>query len=130
MQLSEDDLDRLLKCSAGATVIMYSGGINKSTHPNTWVIAKKGRMVRTLPTVPGNNCVDGPALIYGASLRERSSQPLIWVSDGEVTGAAGNSSNHNLLKDIEYIKTRYRVTQVMNVTQAEKLMRRLQGGKR
>ena len=130
MQLSEDDLDRLLKCSAGATVIMYSGGINKSTHPNTWLIAKKGRMVRKLPDVPGNNCVDGPALIYGASLRERSSQPLIWVSDGEVTGAAGNSSNHNLLKDIEYIKSRYRVQQVMNVTQAEKLMRRLQGGKR
>ena len=130
MQLSEEDLDRLLKCSTGATVVMYSGGLNKPHLPNTWVIAKKGRMVRTLPTVPGNNCVDGPALIYGASLRDRSSQPLIWVSDGEVTGVGGNSSNHNLLQDIEYIKRRYRVQQVRNVPQAEKLMKRLQGGQR
>ena len=130
MQLSEEDLDRLLKCSTGATVVMYSGGHNDPRIPNTWVVARKGRMVRTLPDVPGNNCVDGPALIYGASLRERSSQPLIWVSDGEVTGARGNSSPENLRKDIAWIKRKYRVQQVMDVPQAEKLMKRLQGGKR
>ena len=130
MHLSESDLDRLLKASAGATVLMYSGGLNKPNKPNVWVIARKGRMVRRLPEVPGDNAVDGPALVYAASLRERGSQPLIWVSDGYVTGVNAGHTNRNLLKDIENITRKHRVVRVDNVEDAEKLMKRLQGGSR
>jgi hypothetical protein len=130
MHLSEDDLDRLLKASAGATVLMYSGGYNNINKPNVWVIARKGRMVRNLPHVPGDNAVDGPALVYASSLRDRGSQPLIWVSDGFVTGVNTGHTNRNLLKDIENITRKHRVIRVDNVEDAEKLMKRLQGGSR
>jgi hypothetical protein len=130
MSLSEDDLDRLLKASAGATVLMYSGGLDHPEKPNVWLIARKGRMVRHLPDPPGDNAVDGPALVYASTLRERGSQPLIWVSDGHVTGRRSGSSNANLQKDMEMIIRKHRVVQVRNVQEAEKLMRRLQGGSR
>lgn len=130
MHLSEDDLDRLLKASAGATVLMYSGGYNNPNMPNVWVIARKGRMVRKLPSVPGDNAVDGPALVYASSLRDRGSQPLIWVSDGYVTGVNTGHTNRNLQKDIENITRRHRVIRVNDVEDAEKLMKRLQGGSR
>jgi hypothetical protein len=130
MHLSEDDLDRLLKASAGATVLMYSGGYNNPNKPNAWVIARKGRMVRRLPDVPGDNACDGPALIYAASLRDRGSQPVIWVSDGYVTGINAGHTNRNLLKDIENITRKHRIVRVNDVQEAEKLMKRLQGGSR
>ena len=130
MHLSEDDLDRLLKASAGATVVMYSGGYNNPNKPNTWVIARKGRMVRKLPDVPGDNACDGPALIYAASLRDRGSQPVIWVSDGYVTGVNTGHTNSNLRKDIEKIMRKHRIVRVDHVEEAEKLMKRLQGGSR
>lgn len=128
MHLSEDDLDRLLKASSGATVVMYSGGYNNPNKPNTWVIARKGRMVRRLPDVPGDNACDGPALIYAASLRDRGSQPVIWVSDGYVTGVNAGHTNRNLNADIERIMRKHRIKRVDCVDEAEKLMKRLQGG--
>lgn len=130
MHLSEDDLDRLLKASSGATVVMYSGGHNNPNKPNTWVIARKGRMVRRLPEPPGDNACDGPALIYAASLRDRGSQPVIWVSDGYVTGVNAGHTNRNLQKDIENIMRKHRIVRVNDVDEAEKLMKRLQGGSR
>lgn len=130
MHLSESDLDRLLKASAGATVLMYSGGYNNPNKPNAWVIARKGRMVRRLPDVPGDNACDGPALIYAASLRDRGSQPVIWVSDGYVTGINTGHTNRNLNADIDKIVRRHRIVRVNDVQEAEQLMKRLQGGSR
>ena len=130
MRLSEDDLDRLLKASSGATVLCYSGGHNHPSKPNVWVVARKGRMMRKLPEFPGDNAVDGPAIVYAASLRDNGGQPLIWVSDGYVTGINTGTGNVNLEKDMDYIKRRHRVIQVETVQEAEALMKRLQGGSR
>ena len=130
MRLSEDDLDRLLKASSGATVLCYSGGYNHPTKPNVWVVARKGRMMRTLPEFPGDNSVDGPAIVYASTLRDNGGQPLIWVSDGYVTGINTGTGDEKLQKDMDYIKRRHRVIQVETVQEAEALMKRLQGGSR
>ena len=130
MRLSEDDLDRLLKASSGATVLCYSGGYNRPDKPNVWVVARKGRMMRKLPEFPGDNAVDGPAIVYAASLRDNGGQPLIWVSDGYVTGINTGTGDEGLQKDMDYIKRRHRVIQVETVQEAEALMKRLQGGSR
>lgn len=130
MRLSEDDLDRLLKASSGATVLCYSGGHNHPSKPNVWVVARKGRMMRKLPEFPGDNAVDGPAIVYAASLRDNGGQPLIWVSDGYVTGINTGTGDERLQKDMDYIKRRHRVIQVETVQEAEALMKRLQGGSR
>lgn len=126
MSLSEDDIDRLLKASTGATVLLYSGGHNNPEVPNCWVIARKGRMARKLPKFPGANAVDGPALLYGCQLRNGSQQPIIWVCDGHVTGI-GDNCYENLQDDIDKIKRRYHIHQVRTVPEAEKLMKQLQG---
>jgi hypothetical protein len=130
MRLSEDDLDRLLKASSGATVLCYSGGYNHPTKPNVWVVARKGRMMRKLPEFPGDNAVDGPAIVYASTLRDNGGQPLIWVSDGYVTGINTGTGDEKLQKDMDYIKRRHRVIQVETVQEAEALMKRLQGGRR
>ena len=130
MSLSEDDLDRLLKASSGATVLCYSGGYNHPTKPNVWVVARKGRMMRKLPEFPGDNSVDGPAIVYASTLRDNGGQPLIWVSDGYVTGINTGTGDEKLQKDMDYIKRRHRVIQVETVQEAEALMKRLQGGSR
>lgn len=130
MRLSEDDLDRLLKASSGATVLCYSGGYNRPDKPNVWVVARKGRMMRRLPEFPGDNAVDGPAIVYAASLRDNGGQPLIWVSDGYVTGINTGTGDERLQNDMDYIKRRHRVIQVETVQEAETLMKRLQGGSR
>jgi hypothetical protein len=130
MRLSEDDLDRLLKASSGATVLCYSGGYNHPTKPNVWVVARKGRMMRKLPEFPGDNAVDGPAIVYASTLRDNGGQPLIWVSDGYVTGINTGTGDEKLQKDMDYIKRRHRVIQVETVQEAEALMKRLQGGSR
>ena len=130
MRLSEDDLDRLLKASSGATVLCYSGGYNHPTKPNVWVVARKGRMMRKLPEFPGDNSVDGPAIVYASTLRDNGGQPLIWVSDGYVTGINTGTGDEKLQKDMDYIKRRHRVIQVETVQEAEALMKRLQGGSR
>ena len=130
MCLSEDDLDRLLKASSGATVLCYSGGYNHPTKPNVWVVARKGRMMRKLPEFPGDNAVDGPAIVYASTLRDNGGQPLIWVSDGYVTGINTGTGDEKLQKDMDYIKRRHRVIQVETVQEAEALMKRLQGGRR
>jgi hypothetical protein len=87
-------------------------------------------MMRKLPDFPGDNAVDGPAIVYAASLRDNGGQPLIWVSDGYVTGINTGTGCEKLQKDMDYIKRRHRVMQVETVQEAEALMKRLQGGSR
>ena len=125
MSLSEKDLADLMKCSAGSTVVMYSSD-SPAVETNIWVIARKGRMVRHIPETCGGNGVDGPALIYATTLRDRRSTPIIWVSDGEVTGQRG--ANQNALKnDIRRVCREHNIIRVGDVRQAVEKMSKLQG---
>ena len=87
-------------------------------------------MMRKLPEFPGDNAVDCPAIVYASTLRDNGGQPLIWVSDGYVTGINTGTGDEKLQKDMDYIKRRHRVIQVETVQEAEALMKRLQGGSR
>jgi len=129
MGLSDDDLRALMKSSAGATVLCYSTGeYPNADHPNAWVVARKGRQVRSLPEFPGGNGCDAPALKYGLTLRSSSTQPVIWVSDGQVTGI-GDRSSVNLKEQCRAIVRRNGIRRARNVREAVQLMTKLQGGK-
>lgn len=127
MRLDQDDFDNLMKASAGATVLCYSTGNNANeAEPNAWIVARKGRQVRQLPPFPGGNGCDGPALMLGLDLRAHSRQPVIWVSDGGVTGTY-DTRDHNLEEQCKEIVRKNNIHWVQNVNEAVKLMSKLQG---
>jgi hypothetical protein len=87
MSFDDSDLDRIMAATAGATVICYSSGNEEYNPPgaNIWLVAHNGRRTSRLPSFPGNNGVDGPALEYGLSLRKHN-EPVVWITDTRVTG--------------------------------------------
>lgn len=85
MSLSEKEVSEIVLHAPSALVAMYSGGAYKPK-PNLWVIANKGRMCSKLPRPHGSNEVDGEALRWAVKQRQRNNSPIIWVSDGGVTG--------------------------------------------
>jgi hypothetical protein len=127
MSLTDDDLQHMMDSSAGATVLCYSTGHHASEeHPNAWIVARKGRQVRSLPDFPGGNGCDGPALRYGLQLRSSTRQPVIWVSDEGVTGK-NHADSAELLRECKGLVRKYGIKQAHNVNQAIKLMKQLQG---
>lgn len=128
MGLDSDDLDQMIQASAGATILCYSSGGHPNEHrPNAWVVARKGRRVRQLPHFPGGNGCDAPALMYGITrLRESSRQPVIWISDEQVTGWKDHGS-HALRAETDAIKQRYGVIVCPNAYTAIQTLRKLQG---
>jgi hypothetical protein len=129
MAWDDKALMEVMSCAAGSTVLMYSDGDGEG-QPNAWVVARQGRMVRRLPDAPGGNGVDGPALVYAAKyLRTRRSLPIIWVSDGAVTGK-GDSSSYDLRKEIAQLCRTYNIVRVEHYQEAVAMLKRLQGGMR
>lgn len=127
MNWDDRDLERVMSACAGATVLMYSDGFGEG-QPNAWIVARQGRRVRHLPEAPGGNGVDGPALLYASQhLRTRRSLPIIWVSDGGVTGR-GDVSSAQLHREIERICKRHNIVRVETAGQAVSMLKRLQGG--
>lgn len=129
MSWSTDEIDDVIDAARGAVVVGYSAsdGCN-SSRPNTWLIAKDGRRVREMPDVPGGNGCDGTALEYAVNrYRRRAGMPVIWVSDGQVTGRTRSTTS--LARDMVARLRRHRVTQVHNATEAIETLRDMARGK-
>ena len=126
MCLSQDDVEQLVESSAGASVLCYSGNSRNVNAPNAWLVAKNGRQSRSLPRFPGGNVVDGPALMWAVTnLRRSSRSPIVWISDGWVTGQ-GDRSSADLRDEVERIKKKYRIKQVGTATEATEYLSQLQ----
>jgi hypothetical protein len=82
-----------MKSSSGATVIAYSS--SGGDEPNTHLIAHDSRRVRDLPNFAGGNGIDGPALLWAIKNYRKQSAPVLWITDGGVTGI-GDTSNREL----------------------------------
>lgn len=129
MGWSEEDIDRVIQVSSGATILCYSARLNDDSYdgPNAWVVAKRNQRVRRLPDFPGGNGVDGPALMYAIkNLRNSSVNPVIWVSDQQVTGK-GDVCSSELRRETNAIVRRYGVHVVPDADAAVRLVRKLQG---
>lgn len=132
MGLSDEDIDQMLKVSAGCTVICYSSHLDEGAwdknHGNIHLVAKNGRRMRGLPDFPGGNGVDLPALRYGYEHhRINGFSPVIWVSDGQVTGKGDICSDELADQTSKYIK-KHKIPRVHNTKQAIKLLEKLQRG--
>ena len=84
MSLSHDEVMEMVLSAPSALVAQYSGG--RTNRPNLYVVANKGKCVRELPSPNGGNGCDAPAIRWAVSKRQRSNSPLIWITDGGVTG--------------------------------------------
>lgn len=131
MGLSNEDIHRVLKASAGCSIICYSASGEEErdrVHGNIHVVAKNGRQMRGLPHFFGGNGVDLPALRYGHDhLRQNGKSPVIWVSDGQVTGRAEVCSLELRQQARAYTK-RHGIVRVGTVDEAIALLTKLQKG--
>lgn len=129
MGLTQDDIHRVLSASAGCSILCYSASGDEDwdrKHGNIHLVAKNGRQMRGLPDFPGGNGVDFYALHYGYEhLRRNSQSPVIWVSDGQVTGK-GDESNARLRAEVNHYTTRNKIIRVDTPNDAIRLLSRLQ----
>lgn len=91
MSFTHDQIRRIVEASPGCTVAMYSTIGDNNT--NLWILAEKGKMCDKLPRAGGGNGVDHPALEWAIKQKQRSSTPVIWVTDGGVTGQHDNMND-------------------------------------
>jgi len=87
MDISVEQISSLLRRAPAALILGYShrpGDVGVT--PNAWVLADRRRVVESPPHGNVGNGVDGPALEWAISQRQKG-EPLIWVTDGQVTDA-------------------------------------------
>lgn len=126
MNYTEQQLDEIIEQARGAVVVGYSAHDYES--PNFYLLAKDGHRVDSIPEVCGGNGNDGTALTYAVNkYRKSASTPVVWVSDGAVTGAHDQSSA-DLARDMIQRLERHRVTQVERMSQAIALLERMAQG--
>ncbi len=85
MDIDDASLSSLLARAPDALVVGYSHrpGDHGST-PNVWLLADRGAVATTIPSGNIGNGVDG-AVLEWALRRRRGSEPIVWVTDGQVT---------------------------------------------
>ena len=84
MQLTEDDLWRVINAAPGCVIIGYSHAPHSVETPNIWVLADRGAVTDKVPPGNGGNGVDGPALEFALKKR-KNRESMIWICDGHVT---------------------------------------------
>lgn len=104
MSFTTEQIAEIVDNAKGATVAIYS--IRGTKNPNFWVIADKGRMVQNVEYIDygHGNGVDYPAIVWGVENRQNSKTPLVWVTDGGVSGAGDSFHDGLTLQCIEYAR--------------------------
>jgi hypothetical protein len=102
MNFTHEQIRRIVENAPGATVLSYSE--TGRTESNAYILADKGRMVKELPTQNAGNGVDFPAIEWAVKNRQRSSSPIIWVTDGGVCGTGAGYSDILAMQCIKFCK--------------------------
>jgi len=92
MDIDPDQLSALLLRAPGALVVGYShrpGDVMAT--PNAWVLVHNGVLARRYPSGNVGNGVDGPVLAWAVA-RARPGEPVVWVTDGQVTDSNDHPS--------------------------------------
>lgn len=133
MGLSDEDIKAVMRASSGCSIVCYSSSHDEDKdayHGNIHLIAKGGRQARHLPHFPGGNGVDLPALKWAYyNLRLNSKSPVVWVSDGQVTGKTDNFDNSLHRETMRFVKQKH-IVHVEDVDSAIWTLRRLQQGRK
>lgn len=130
MSFSEEDILRIMTLAPGALVAVYAeDGDGSSGNPNLHVIAKNGKTVNEIPDRMCGNNVDLPALEWAVARRTSNKTPVIWVSDGAVTGIDGDCYVSLSMQCIAYCK-KERVIVANHISDAISILSDLKSGRR
>jgi hypothetical protein len=92
MDIDPSDLAALVARAPGSLVVGYSHQPGDATSkPNVWILAQYGTLARHFPSGNVGNGVDGPVLQW-AIARARPGEPIVWVTDGQVTDSNDHPS--------------------------------------
>jgi hypothetical protein len=120
MSLSQQDIESIVEAAPAATILAYS-----QTHyldANAWLLAKRGWRVREIPSIGGaGNGVDGPALVWGIKNRHPN-EPIIWVTDGEVTADGGGQNDRIIIQCAQMVK-KHKIIMIPSVAEAVKMFK-------
>lgn len=92
MDIDPVQLAALLSRAPGTLVLGYShrpGDV--ASKPNAWILARGGLLARRYPSGNVGNGVDGPVLAWAVA-RARPGEPVVWVTDGQVTDSNDHPS--------------------------------------
>jgi hypothetical protein len=130
MHFGPDDIRKIMELAPGALVAIYAEDSDGSSgEPNLHVIAKNGKMADEIPRYQTGNNVDLPALKWAIAKRTSNKIPVMWVTDGEVTGVDGNVYSSLGMQCIEFCK-RERIIVAENIDEAVKVMGDLKSGRK
>jgi hypothetical protein len=108
MNLSREDLEKIVVTAPATTVAIYSG---RSTSGTLTIIGTKGRVATRealqKAVVGSGNIVDGPALNW----LSKQAEPRIWVSDAYVTGKHDRTSV-DLSAEVQLLCNKFRIRRV------------------
>ncbi len=129
MSLDEEDLKAIVKAASGCTVVVYSFR-HEPNEPNIWVVARDGRFVSQdeFPPIGSDNVVDLPALEWGVRQRKDRKDPVIWVSDGQVTGISRYTGKDLDIECAQFIH-KHKIIQVKNARGAVEVLSEFARGK-
>jgi hypothetical protein len=104
MDIDDASLAALLRRAPDAFVIGYSHrpGDNGST-PNVWILADRGSVATNIPSGNIGNGVDGAVLAW-ALRRRRGTEPIVWVTDGQVTDSHDHPDDRLTIQCAELVR--------------------------
>jgi hypothetical protein len=122
MDIDPVELATVLQNVPDAVILGYSHAPGDATgRVNAWVIARRGEVAEELPIGNIGNGVDGPALSYALEQR-RPGEPIIWVTDGQVTDS-NDHPNDQLTTDCAELVRRHRIRLVRNIGEVASILR-------
>ena len=87
MDIDDASLAALLRRAPDSLVVGYSHRPgDQGLTPNVWILADRGSVATGIPSGNIGNGVDG-AVLEWALRRRKHSEPIVWVTDGQVTDA-------------------------------------------
>lgn len=117
MDIDVTELTRAVRAHRDALIVGYSHRPGDRTGSvNCWLLASRGRVTETIR--PGNvgNGVDGPVLRWALAQR-RNDEPLVWVTDGQVTDS-NDHPDEALTRECAELVRRGRIRLVRTVAEA------------
>ena len=113
----------MLRRAPEALIVGYSHRPGDSGNtPNVWVLARDGRVTNRVRSGNVGNGVDGPVLRW-AIRHATSREPLVWVTDGQVTDSHDHPC-HSLSLECARLVQRHRIRLVRSLSEVEMALRR------
>lgn len=117
MDIDDESLAMLLRRAPDALVVGYSHRPgDHGVTPNVWIIADRGSVATKIPSGNVGNGVDGTVLAW-ALRRRRGAEPIVWVTDGQVTDSHDHPDERLTMQCAETVR-RHRIRLVKELSGA------------